>query len=130
VKSIPRVGLMPKTVLVADDSLVARRRLCQLFEAEAEYDLCAQAANGREAIELAKAHMPDLIIMDFAMPVMNGLEAARELKRIMPEIPIILFTLHADELMRTSAKLTVEMILSKSDPNLMKHVRTLIPDRK
>ena len=60
-----------------------------------DYDICAEAENGQQAIDLALKHRPDLIILDFAMPVLNGLEAARQLKKIMPGVPIILFTQHA-----------------------------------
>jgi YesN/AraC family two-component response regulator len=75
---------MPKTILVADDNAMIRKLLCKIFETEEDYDLCAEAVNGEEAIALADQHRPDLIILDFAMPVMNGIDAAREVKRIMP----------------------------------------------
>jgi len=77
---------MSKTILVADDNPLVRKLLCKIFEAEEDYDICAEAANGQEAIELAVQHKPHLIILDFSMPVMNGLDAARELKRIMPHV--------------------------------------------
>jgi CheY-like chemotaxis protein len=78
-------------------------------------------------IVLATKHRPDLIILDLAMPVMNGLDAAAELKRIMPEVPIILFTVHADILRGKIPKLPIDMVVSKSDFDLMSHVRTLVP---
>ena len=84
---------MQRRVLVADDDGLVRKLLSNLFKDEAGYELCAAAKNGEEAIALAKLHQPDLIILDFSMPVMNGVEAARELKKIMPNVPIILFTL-------------------------------------
>jgi CheY-like chemotaxis protein len=83
---------MAKRVLVADDNPIIRKMLCRLFEREDDYDLCAEAENGQEAIELALKHRPDLIVLDFAMPILIGLDAARKLKEIMPDIPIILFT--------------------------------------
>jgi CheY-like chemotaxis protein len=86
---------MAKRVLVADDNPLIRKMLCQLFEREDDYDICAEAENGEQAIELALKLRPDLVILDFAMPVLNGLEAARQLKKIMPNVPIILFTQHA-----------------------------------
>jgi CheY-like chemotaxis protein len=116
-----------RIVLVADDNAIIREALCRVFQVEEDYDLCAEATNGEEAIELAEKHRPDLIILDFSMPVMNGLEAARRLKEIMPMVPIILCTVHADLLMNRLEDLPAEMVVSKSDPNLMKHVRTLIP---
>ncbi len=121
---------MVKTILIADDNPVIRRILCRIFEAEEDYDLCAEAKNGQEALELARQHEPDLIILDLSMPVMNGIDAARELKRIMPRVPIILFTLYADtvahhHLLRKNA--SVDLVVSKSDAiNIMSHVRSLV----
>jgi CheY-like chemotaxis protein len=119
---------MAKRVLVADDSPLIRKMLCQLFEREEDYDMCAEAENGQEAIELALKHRPDLIILDFAMPVLNGLDAARKLKKIMPEVPIILFTHHATAITLMKTDETVNRVVSKCDPaELMGHVRSLAP---
>ena len=121
---------MPKTILVADDNPLVRKMLCKVFEAEEDYDLCAEASNGEEAIDLAKQHRPDLIILDFSMPVMNGLDAALELKRIMPHVPIILLTLHADTLgaQLMGVNSPFDLLVSKTDAaNIVKHVRSLIP---
>jgi DNA-binding NarL/FixJ family response regulator len=120
---------MPRTVLVADDNPTIRKMLCKMFEREDDYDLCAEARDGAEAIALAIQHKPDLIILDLSMPVMNGLDAARELKRIMPNIPIILFTQHSD--LSTALGITnlnIDRIVSKNDASsLMGHVRSLAP---
>ena len=121
---------MPKTILVADDNPLVRKMLCKVFEAEEDYDLCAEASNGEEAIDLAKQHRPDLIILDFSMPVMNGLDAALELKRITPHVPIILLTLHADTLgaQLMGVNSPFDLLVSKTDAaNIVKHVRSLIP---
>ena len=117
---------MAKRVLVADDNPLIRKMLCQLFEREDDYDICADAKNGQEAIDLALKHRPDLIILDWAMPVLNGVDAARRLKKIMPEVPIILFTHHA------AAAVTllniVDRIVSKTDAiGLVDHVKSLAP---
>src|ERR1700735_5751230 len=87
---------MRKTILAADDSPVARDALGKIFEAEKGYELRAIAVNGEEAIDIAKEYKPDLIILDLVMPVVNGIEAARVLKRIMPHVPIILFTVYSE----------------------------------
>ena len=120
---------MVKTVLVADDNQIIRKILCRIFEAEEDYDLCAEAENGEEALRLAKQCKPDLIILDLSMPVMNGMDAARELKRIMPRVPIILFTLHADTLAHhlLSNDAPIDLVVAKSDAaNIMSHVRSLM----
>jgi DNA-binding NarL/FixJ family response regulator len=120
---------MIRTVLVADDNPHIRKMLCRMFELEADYNLCAEAENGRQAIELALHHRPDLIILDLSMPVMNGLEAARELKKLMPKVPIILFTLHSDSSNRVGLmNMDVDRIVSKTEPSsLMGHVSSLAP---
>jgi len=120
---------MPKTVLVADDSDMIRKLLCRLFETEEDYELCAEAKNGEEAISLAVIHKPDLIIMDVSMPVMDGLRAAKKLKQIMPDTPILLFTQHAD-LKMMFEDVPADRVISKTDlVSLMQHVRELAPAR-
>ena len=101
----------------------------QAFEVEEGYDICAEATNGPEAIDLALKHRPDLIILDFVMPVLNGLEAARELKKIISDVPIILLTQHANlDTALLHSDTIVDRIVSKSDAfELMGHVRSLVP---
>jgi DNA-binding NarL/FixJ family response regulator len=122
-------GEMAKRVLVADDNPLIRKALCKLFEVEENYDICSEATNGQEAIDLALKHSPDLIIMDLAMPVVNGLEAAHELKKMLPHVPIILFTQHGETgttLFETYP--SIDRAVPKSDPGaLMKCVRALAP---
>jgi CheY-like chemotaxis protein len=119
---------MAKRILVADDSPLIRQMLCKLFEVEEDYDICAEAENGQQAIDLALKHRPDLIILDFAMPVLNGLEAARQLKKIMPDVPIILFTQHATGITLAKPDVNIDQVVSKSNPeSLMGHVRSLAP---
>jgi DNA-binding NarL/FixJ family response regulator len=122
-------GGMARTILVADDNPLMRRMLCRIFEDEDDYDICAEASNGQEAIDLALKHRPELIILDLSMPVLNGVDASRELKRIMPTVPIILFTLYADnENEILAADLLVDNAVSKGDVrNLMGNIRSLIP---
>src|ERR1700735_4791303 len=120
---------MAKRILVADDNPMIRKMLCRLFAIEEDYDICAEAENGREAIELALHHRPDLIILDLSMPVMNGLEAAHELKKLMPKVPIILFTQHADLSNRLGLmNMDVDRIVAKTEAlSLMGHVTPLRP---
>jgi DNA-binding NarL/FixJ family response regulator len=120
---------MPRKILVADDNAMVRKSLCRIFETEANYDLCAEAVNGKEAIALARVHKPDLIILDFQMPVMNGIEAAFELKRIMPDVPIILFTLHADTATyAVGPNSPIDLVVAKSDAvHIIDHIRALFP---
>src|ERR1700683_166347 len=121
---------MATTILVAADNPPIRKMLCKLFEAEDDYDLCAEATNGAEAVSLAKQCRPDLIILDLSMPLLNGLEAAKEIKRIMPDVPIILFTIHADSIKKSLQAMNspIDLVVTKiALPNLVNHVRSLIP---
>jgi DNA-binding NarL/FixJ family response regulator len=87
---------MVKSVLIVDDVEIIRQALCQLFTSEADFDVCGEAENGREAIEKAQELRPDLIVLDLSMPVMNGIDAARALRRLMPAVPLIIFSEYSD----------------------------------
>ena len=108
---------MAKTVLIVDDNEFIRRALCELFQREADFEVCADAENGREAIEMAEQLLPDLIVLDLSMPVMNGLDAARVLKRIMPTVPLIMYSVFEDRFVEQQARLIgISDVVSKSDP--------------
>src|SRR5689334_18238037 len=77
-------GAMVKAVLIVDDSSYVRQALCEFFRCEGDFEVCGEAENGREAIEKAQHLHPDLIVLDLSMPVMDGLNAARVLKALMP----------------------------------------------
>jgi DNA-binding NarL/FixJ family response regulator len=84
---------MPKRVLIADDNTSIRNIVKTYLTTKMDLDVvCEEAADGREAVEHANQSKPDLIILDYAMPNMNGAEAAQALKRSMPEVPIVLYT--------------------------------------
>jgi CheY-like chemotaxis protein len=119
---------MPKRILVADDNAMIRKSLCRMFEIIEDFDICAEAVNGEEAISLAIQQKPDLIVLDFQMPVMNGIEAAYELKRIMPSVPIILFTNHADAVQFAIGRISpIDLVVPKSDAvHILQHIRSLI----
>src|SRR5580700_2915557 len=119
---------MKKTILLADDSPLVGQSLYRLLATEANCELCAQAADGHEAISLAKQCKPDLVILDLSMPKMNGLQAARELKKIMPTVPIILLTLHASSVNESFAQeWGIDLVVPKGDfARLMEHVRMLL----
>jgi CheY-like chemotaxis protein len=82
---------MPKTVLIVDDNAFVRRALKKLFTQELGVEV-REAQNGKEAIDKVGELQPDLIALDISMPLMNGLEAARTIKNLLPEMPIILYS--------------------------------------
>jgi DNA-binding NarL/FixJ family response regulator len=86
---------VPNCVLIADDSPAIRHAVRRLFE-EAGWEVCGEAENGQEALAMAQALKPHIIVLDLSMPIMDGLTAARILKREMPDVHLILFTLYSD----------------------------------
>jgi len=95
---------MTKTVLVVDDSVPVRRTIRNLFNETDGFEVCGEASDGREGIEKAEELHPDLIILDLSMPVMNGIDAARILHRILPLVPLILFSGHSAVFREEEAK--------------------------
>jgi DNA-binding NarL/FixJ family response regulator len=105
-----------RSVLVVDDNPLVRRMLCELFTRERDFDVCGEAENGREAIEKAQLLRPNLIVTDLSMPVMNGLEETRVLKKLMPAVPVIIFTAHSDPFVEKEAREAgVSTVVSKSE---------------
>ena len=108
---------MAKTILIVDDNAYIRRELCELFKREEDFEICGEAENGKEAIARALELHPDLIVLDLSMPVMNGLDAARELKRLMPTVPLIMYSLFGDVFVEQQACLIgISELVSKSQP--------------
>ena len=106
-----------KTVLIVDDNRYIRHALCEQFQRESDFAVCGEAENGKEAIARARELHPDLIVLDLSMPVMNGLDAARELKRLMPDVPIIMFTSYCDSSTEQQIRLVgISEVVSKSQP--------------
>ncbi|HMJ23601.1 MAG TPA: response regulator [Terriglobales bacterium] len=108
---------MAKTVLIVDDNRYIRQSLCEQFERESDFEVCGEAENGKEAIAKALELHPDLIVLDLSMPVMNGLDAARELKKLMPTVPLIMYSAFGDTFMEQQARLVgISELVSKSQP--------------
>lgn len=84
-------------ILLADDHNVIRRGLSALLERQEGFSVVAEAADGREAVELALAVKPDVVVIDVAMPNLNGLEAARRIYEKRPETAIVILSMHSDE---------------------------------
>jgi DNA-binding NarL/FixJ family response regulator len=115
-KTKPQNRGVGKIVLVVDDNPAIRKKLTAAFLSNG-FKICAEAENGKKAIELASKVTPDIIVLDLSMPVMHALEAAPKLRKIFPDKPIILFTLHGDSLSKTEAsKAGVSLVLSKTVP--------------
>jgi two-component system response regulator NreC len=84
-------------VLIADDHNIFRSGVCQLLESKADIIVVGEAKDGHEALRLAEIHRPDVVLMDIAMPGMDGMEATRSLKARWPEIEILVLTMHQQD---------------------------------
>jgi DNA-binding NarL/FixJ family response regulator len=105
-----------KCILIADDSPIIRKTLRQTLERQDAWQICGEAANGREAIEKAQQVKPDVVVLDLSMPVMNGLQAARELKRLLPSLPLVMFTnFDTPQITNEALAVGVNAVVSKSE---------------
>jgi two-component system chemotaxis response regulator CheY len=107
---------MSKSVLIVDDSQAIRRLTRTFIESQTKFEVCGEAVDGLDGLEKARDLHPDLIILDFSMPRMDGLHVAKELKRTMSQIPVILFTVYADAIdLKDVSSAGVSAVVSKSD---------------
>lgn len=84
-------------VLIADDHSLVRAGIRALVEKQANTEVVAEAGNGREALRLVRQHQPDVVLMDIAMPELNGLEVVRQLAKELPEVRSLILSMHSDE---------------------------------
>jgi DNA-binding NarL/FixJ family response regulator len=103
-------------ILIADDHEVARGGIRALLESHPGWEVCGEAKDGREAVELATKMSPDLILLDIGMPNLNGLEAARQILSASPDVAILILTMHdSDQVVREVLRAGARGFLLKSD---------------
>jgi DNA-binding NarL/FixJ family response regulator len=103
-------------ILIADDHEVARRGIRALLENHPGWEVCGEAKDGRETVELASSLNPDIVLLDIAMPNLNGLEAARQILAASPEVAILILTMHdSDQVVREVLRAGARGFLLKSD---------------
>ena len=103
-------------ILIADDHEVARRGIRAVLENHPGWAVCGEAKDGRESVELAAATKPDLVLLDIGMPNLNGLEAARQILTILPDVAILILTMHdSDNVVREVLRAGARGYLLKSD---------------
>lgn len=105
----------PIRVLIADDNATMRKLIRSFLQELPNVEICAIGKDGAEALELARAHRPDLLILDMSMPELNGVQVARLVKQTLPLAKVILFTMYDDVVGKTLAKSTwVDAVVPKS----------------
>jgi DNA-binding NarL/FixJ family response regulator len=103
-------------ILIADDHEVARRGIRAVLESHPGWEVCGEAKDGRETVDLAGKLSPDLILLDIGMPNLNGLEAARQILAISPDAAILILTMHdSDHVVREVLRAGARGFLLKSD---------------
>jgi DNA-binding NarL/FixJ family response regulator len=120
-----------KKILIVDDSEAVRAAVRYRLENQAGLEVCGEAVDGTDAIEKTKQLHPDLILLDLNMPRMNGAAAASILKKLNPEVPIILFTMYEDAVESLAPVIGVDVVLSKPAglSHLIERVRGLLGTR-
>lgn len=99
---------MKARIILADDHEIVRKGMRSLLDGQFPWEVCAEAENGREAVDKVLELKPDLIVLDLSMPILNGLEAAREIREVAPKTKIVIFSMHdspriAEEAQRAGA---------------------------
>lgn len=90
-------SVTPLRILLADDHTIVRNGLRVLLERQPDFAIVGEASNGREAIEIARKETPDVVLMDVAMPIMNGIEAAARITAAQPKTAVVILSMHSDE---------------------------------
>jgi DNA-binding NarL/FixJ family response regulator len=122
----------PLRILVADDHEIVRRGLVSLLKAHPGWEVCAEAQDGRQAVEKAKELKPDVVILDIGMPNLNGLEATRQMLRDNPQSKILILTItDADEIVRAVLDAGARGFVLKSDAvrDLLAAVEALVSNK-
>ena len=102
--------------LIVDDSELVRRSLRTVLQANPEWEICGEAADGVSAVEMFKELRPNIVILDFQIPGINGIETARRMAEIAPAVPVVLFTQHASaDLEKHAHEVGIRSVVSKTN---------------
>jgi DNA-binding NarL/FixJ family response regulator len=108
--------MAPAQILIADDHPLMRRGIKALLEMHPNWKVCAEAEDGQQALRKATETNPDVIILDLAMPVMDGLSAAKEIRKVLPKTLIVIHTVYKTQQSQIEAKKAgVHLLVSKGD---------------
>jgi DNA-binding NarL/FixJ family response regulator len=108
--------MTPLRILIADDHYVVRAGLRALLESRPGWEVCAEATNGREAVEKAAKLKPEIAVLDISMPLLNGVEVVRQLRKLAPETQILILTMHeSDDLVQQVVEAGARGYILKDD---------------
>ncbi len=119
-------------IVVADDQEIVRKRVVATLMSRGDLEVCAEAANGKEAVEKVKELNPDLVILDITMPELNGLDAARQIRALDPDLPILILSVHKSrQVVEEAKKIGVRGYVTKGDAiqKLLLAVDTVLQDQ-
>ncbi|MGH9737781.1 MAG: response regulator [Candidatus Acidiferrales bacterium] len=119
----------PIRILLADDNYRVRPMLSKIIsEADPRWEVCAEVANGQAAVEMAAELKPDLVILDFAMPILDGISAGRQIRAILPDVPLLLYTFISSARIEQVAKEAgIHAVIEKADfRKLVEEIRKLV----
>ena len=105
---------MPKRILIADDHESVLRRVRAMLDSPPNWEVCGEAVNGREAVAKAVQLKPDLVVLDFAMPQLDGLKTASEIHQVLPEVPIVMFSMYAEQVENEVQKYGITRLVDKA----------------
>jgi DNA-binding NarL/FixJ family response regulator len=112
-----RLEMSMARILLADDHELIRKGLRAIIETNKDWLICGEATNGQEAIERTIELQPDLIILDVTMPVLNGLQAARQIRKLAPETKILILSMHdSPQLAHEATRVGADAYLIKTEP--------------
>jgi len=116
-------------ILLADDHQIVRAALSQtICESDAAWEICGEAVDGRDAVEKARELKPDLVVLDFAMPMVDGIKAGREIRAVFPDIAILVYTFMIfPKLEKLAHDAGIQAVVQKADsPALIAQIRRLV----